>query len=301
VLLKELSLNYGYARLHVDGRYDIVYSVPGYGVNLTSVRVDDPEYGLNAVASKLRSVADSFFKNASSYRDYASKIREGWCLAECASGAWLIYPPPDACDKARSACEAFQGGFKRFIYVDELEELARMSEEYGGKIMADADTLDRAEPPSPLPGSLMPWDVLMCTATLSRGRAECGILGYKSTNTPALTWLVDSAQFARHPLHEPITDFQPYERMYLSDEDMATLMDMSNRCLEKYAEYVPTPPTPAPTPPPPTGPTPPAPTLPPPTAPPQTPLTLVLTYIGATIPLVFVGSVMVAQIVAGVR
>jgi len=51
------------------------------------------------------------------------------------------------------------------------------------------------------------------------------------------------------------------------------------------------PPAPPPLPPPPT---PPAPL-------PQIPLTTLLTYVGATIPLVFVGSVMAAQIVVGAR
>jgi hypothetical protein len=72
---------------------------------------------------------------------------------------------------------------------------------------------------------------------------------------------------------------------------------------EFLAEPPPTQPAPPPTPPP----TPPAPPItppeqpPPPAIPPQPPLTLLLTYVGATMPLVFVGSVMVAQAVAGAR
>jgi hypothetical protein len=153
---RRVVLNYGYVVVYVNGYFDVHYSVPGFGVDLVKIRVDDSDWGLLALADKLDYYAKTHVESAESYDWYISKLKEDWCLAECVTGAWLIYPPPNACEKAKSACEAFQGGFKRLVTIEELEELKKRELEIAENMRKDADTLRTLYYEAPKPPPITP-------------------------------------------------------------------------------------------------------------------------------------------------
>ena len=154
---RRVELNYGYVVVYANGYFDIHYNVPGYGADLEKVRVDDPNYGLLALASRIEDQAGNHEGTGKWYEELARRVREeGWCVAQCATKTWLYYPPPNACERAREACELWQGGFVRFISADELEDLASKRYELARRMREDAATLRALYEEAPKPPPYTP-------------------------------------------------------------------------------------------------------------------------------------------------
>jgi len=250
----EVRLNFG--RLIVrDNVYDLYWQVPGYGVSVAGVTLPV----LYEAVATLVDAYVGYLGLAKQMDEYISYVDNGWCIAECRSGAWIVQ---QTCEKAREACELWQNGFSRFVTRDELVERKARYEETAQKTLLDINTIQGAAPPPKLQVYSLPsrskppvWVLFKAIGRFNRARARL----LKKTPT---AWVEQQSQEALIPHNFQLYISEPGE--YKMRVEHLTTGEVAEAT---FIAESPAPPAPPQAPPPPTWP-------PPPQIPPHTQLAI---------------------------
>jgi hypothetical protein len=144
--MRRVELNYGYA-VRYDRRWCIRWFSGGFGFDVCDL-VDDPSFGIEAVAKRIEHYAWLCESTANALLKDAQLIRSGWCSALCKSGYRFTKP---TCEEARAYCESWQGGFVKFVPAEDLEAGARYELERARKMREDAQRIRSLLEPVPAP------------------------------------------------------------------------------------------------------------------------------------------------------
>ncbi len=109
------KLNYGIIEYDDSGYFILKYNAPGIGVDLSGLtNIDAINY-----AEKIKDIANENINYLNKYQNY---IRQGGCVGECVNSKFFAQ---DTCEKVKEGCELFQGGFKHFWTIEQIEELKK--------------------------------------------------------------------------------------------------------------------------------------------------------------------------------
>jgi hypothetical protein len=261
-----LSLNYGTltkfrVRPEAPESYKLHYMVPppgGGGIDYAG--------SLAAV----QSVVEQFFPGK--VRDLEQLIagiqhdidwlRQGYCIAICKSGTGIH---DYTCERAREGCEAWQGGFVRFVTLEELQNNLAVTQDVLSKVRTDYEVLK----------AFFAQNIPKLTVTVDR--AEARVFEEVWVSIGGLPQMVQLSVYVDGSLLEKRRVSAPASFLYVPQQPgkyrFSAYGETTGETAEAYLNVLPTapsPPAPPPTPPP-TPPTPPTPPPTPPTPPAPTP------------------------------
>jgi hypothetical protein len=181
-------------------------------------------------------------------------LRQGYCIAVCKSGTGLY---DYTCEGARERCELWQGGFVRFVTLDELQNNLVVTQDVLSKVSADYEALK----------AFFAQNIPKLTVTVDR--AEAYVFEEVWVSIGGLPQMVQLSIYVDGSLLEKRRVSAPSSFLYIPRQPgkyrFSAYGETTGETAETYLNVLP---TPAPTPPaPPPTPPPPAPPAPPPTPP----------------------------------
>jgi hypothetical protein len=116
-VVDEKLLNYGgiYSLSDLEGvwrAYLLVWGGWGLGIVIHGYSEDMMKY-----ADQIEGNADETYEHFQSLID---AINSGMCVGLCKSGTIFVF---ETCEKVRTACESFQGGFVKFLTIDDINAM----------------------------------------------------------------------------------------------------------------------------------------------------------------------------------
>jgi hypothetical protein len=181
-------------------------------------------------------------------------LRQGYCIAICKSGTGIR---DYTCEGARERCELWQGGFVRFVTLEELQNNLAVTQDVLSKVSADYDALK----------AFFAQNIPKLTVTVDR--TEAYVLEEVWVSIGGLPQMVQLSIYVDGSLLEKRRVSAPATLLYIprlpGKYRFSAYGETTGETAEAYLNVLPTaptPPAPPPTPPtpPPTPPTPPAPT-----------------------------------------